>query len=637
MFEAFYSPEAVAKILIPRSNYHPFPKCGEPNTLTESRKRAMILAGEQQSTYSWPIGTAMDYLNSIRLGNRQIYEGTVYRERRNALLALMDAEYAENKGRFIPQIINGIWAIMDEATWVVPAHNGEWYIRHGSSSLVVKDTERFVLPNFDDPIIIDLFAAGTAGMLAHAYYLFKDQIDAVSPLILRRMELVMEERIFKPFMENVYWWTGLGYYNPPNNWNPWILSNVLACYGFICADEEKRAAAIARACIMLDKFVAGYSEDGGCDEGPSYWGVAGASLFDCLCELGDLMGNAFESCLEQPLVQNIGRYIYRAHIAGPYFTNYADAPRHFEISCDLVYRYGKKIRDDNMIRLAVAMHHLYGKGNCQGQTGMDSPRYYRHMQAILGEAELAAEKCCDFPLVEDVFMDGVQQMAARQKGGTTEGLYLSAKGGNNGESHNHNDIGSFILYSDGQPVVVDIGSGLYNAKTFSPRRYEILQMQSSYHNLPEINGVMQHAGAEYAARDVSYTNENGVTVFTQDIAAAYPAEAGVTTWKRTFTFDRGAGAVTIADEAAFAGEKNHTETMFITPVQPEICGDTAVVPAGDARSVAIICQGATLTAEAVDLTFDPNLTDHWNGQVWRIKACADCGSTHTQVFTIAQK
>ena len=42
MFEAFYSPEAVAKILIPRSNYHPFPKCGEPNTLTESRKRAMI-------------------------------------------------------------------------------------------------------------------------------------------------------------------------------------------------------------------------------------------------------------------------------------------------------------------------------------------------------------------------------------------------------------------------------------------------------------------------------------------------------------------------------------------------------------------------------------------------------------------
>lgn len=82
-------------------------------------------------------------------------------------------------------------------------------------------------------------------------------------------------------------------------------------------------------------------------------------------------------------------------------------------------------------------------------------------------------------------------MAARMEDGSDKGLYLSAKGGNNGESHNHNDVGSFVLYCDGKPVVIDIGTGVYEKKTFSPQRYEIPQMQSLYHNLPIIGGEGQ--------------------------------------------------------------------------------------------------------------------------------------------------
>ena len=88
--------------------------------------------------------------------------------------------------------------------------------------------------------------------------------------------------------------------------------------------------------------------------------------------------------------------------------------------------------------------------------------------------------------MREAWFAGIQVMAARMQAGSSKGLYLSAKGGHNGESHNHNDVGSFLVYCDGKPVVVDIGLGVYEKNTFNERRYEILQMQSLYHNLPAI-------------------------------------------------------------------------------------------------------------------------------------------------------
>ncbi len=90
-----------------------------------------------------------------------------------------------------------------------------------------------------------------------------------------------------------------------------------------------------------------------------------------------------------------------------------------------------------------------------------------------------------------MWLDGLQFMAARENPASEEGFFLACKGGHNAESHNHNDIGSFIVYCDGMPILINPGVEFYTAKTFSAARYEIWTMQSSYHNLPEINGFMQ--------------------------------------------------------------------------------------------------------------------------------------------------
>src|SRR5919202_1922411 len=73
-------------------------------------------------------------------------------------------------------------------------------------------------------------------------------------------------------------------------------------------------------------------------------------------------------------------------------------------------------------------------------------------------------------LLRDAWMPGIQVMTARVKDGSSQGLYLAAQGGHNAESHNHNDVGNFLVYADGKPAIIDVGVETYTAKTFSAKR-----------------------------------------------------------------------------------------------------------------------------------------------------------------------
>lgn len=81
------------------------------------------------------------------------------------------------------------------------------------------------------------------------------------------------------------------------------------------------------------------------------------------------------------------------------------------------------------------------------------------------------------------------------------------------------------------PVIIDAGVGTYTRQTFSSERYTIWTMQSNYHNLPMINGVPQKYGRQYKATEVKATKNS----FSANIATAYPDEAGVKKWIRSYT------------------------------------------------------------------------------------------------------
>lgn len=526
-----YPKEKLQDILV--DAWHPYPKASERDgwdSLPDGIRADYIARGEASLDFEWPTLTATSFLDHVRTGNRSRHQAE-RNQRRNALGNLLLAECMEGKGRFVDQIANGIWVTCEETYWGVPSHLGLQAQGKG-------------LPDVTEPTV-DLFAAETSALLAWASYLVGEKLDEVSPLIRPRVEVEVKRRILTPLLErNDFGWMGLrDIGRRVNNWNPWINSNWLLSLLLIEKDRDLLVQGVAKSFLSLDQFIEPYPQDGGCDEGPGYWGRAAASLFDCLEILESATNGAIEM-FDLPLLKNMGSFIYKLHIHDRYFVNYADASALVSPAASIIHRYGKRVQDDDMIAFGAWL------GKDQNISGKGFESVARQLPALFGIKDLLADEGRQ-PLPRDAWFPDIEVMAARSTAGSADGFFVSAKGGTNNESHNHNDIGNFVVYVDGKPLLIDTGVEPYTAKNASPQRYDIWTMSTNYHNLPQVNGHAQAAGSEYVAKDVVYESTDEGVSYQLDIAKAYPEEAGVTSWQRRLDFERG-GDVTLADTYTLA-------------------------------------------------------------------------------------
>ena len=515
-----FTKDQLKEILVPQARWVPFPK-REDRAAWAKADTAMMQAylkrAESYLTYQWPCIPATKSLLIERTGDRDQYQAISF-QKREVLGTLLLAEIYENKGRFIDPIIDGVWSISEESFWGAPAHLPKTKAYSG-----LMDASR---------PFVDLFAAETATYLAWVDYYVGDKLDAVSPQIRKRIYDETNSRIFQPLLTQPHgWMTKTANGRGPNNWNPWICSNWLNATLLLEKDDEKRTASVHKLLDVLDEFVNPYPADGGCDEGPSYWGAAAASLYDNIALLNTASNGAFAYVYGDEKFRNMGRFIYRAQISERYFLNFADADPQPGMAATMIYRYGKAINDPDMMRFGA-----YYRKPDDGTIGKF--HYFRNFYALFMQDEFnkAAQ---GLPLPQNVWLPDLQVFAARDKAGTTTGFYVAAKGGHNDESHNHNDVGNYVVYYDGQPLLIDVGRGTYTRKTFSDQRYDIWYNCSDYHNLPTINGKTQPPGPEFKASNVAYKAADSFTQFDVDMAKAYPKEAGVTRWQRTIRLNRG--------------------------------------------------------------------------------------------------
>src|SRR5262249_37084316 len=159
------------------------------------------------------------------------------------------------------------------------------------------------------------------------------ELDRVSPQMRRRAEIELKHRILTPVLDrDDFGWLALNVTSPehrPNNWTPWISASVLTTALLSEPDTGRRIRTVHKMLRSLHGFLKFHAADGSCDEGAGYWGRAGGSLLDCL----DLMQSATGGKLDvyaEPLVQEIGRFIYRAYIGGDYFVPIGDCAARFE-------------------------------------------------------------------------------------------------------------------------------------------------------------------------------------------------------------------------------------------------------------------------------------------------------------------
>ena len=168
-------------------------------------------------------------------------------------------------------------------------------------------------------------------------------------------------------------------------------------------------------------------------------------------------------------------------------------------------------------------------------------------RALLGSHDPQWTSACaqQVTLPRTSWLPDVQLLARRPAAPSGVGRAGAAPGAHNGENHNHNDVGEYVVAVDGTPVIVDLGQPTYTAISFTERRYEQWVTRSEWHNVPVINGAGQQAGASFGARDVTFdTRADGDTLRLQ-LAGAYPGECR--SWERVLHLDRAASAVTITD------------------------------------------------------------------------------------------
>ena len=223
-------------------------------------------------------------------------------------------------------------------------------------------------------------------------------------------------------------------------------------------------------------------------------------------------------------------------------------------------------------------------------------------------------------LFRDVWLPGIQVMAARREEDSAQGLYLAAQGGHNAESHNHNDVGNFLVYADGQPAIIDVGVETYTAKTFSSQRYEIWTMQSAYHNCPTIDGVMQSAGREFAARDVAYKSGDDAAEFRLDLAAAYAKDAHLATWNRLLRLERAKNQIELVDDYTLSRGAKTISLTLMTPcrVTRESPGRLSLAVA-DRSAVNILYDAAAFQPVIEEIRIeDARLRGSWGDRIYRI-------------------
>ena len=156
----------------------------------------IIEKGNLALTYQWQVVKASDYLAYERDGSRVIMEKPM-NENATALSNLFFAELAEGKGRFLDQIINGVWYFTEMSTWSLSAHVPAY--QPSKRSLAQAGVH-----------VVDLMAGDMGSLLSWIHYFLKDEMDKVNPEISNRLKSNIYSRIVEPYMNrNDMWWQAL--------------------------------------------------------------------------------------------------------------------------------------------------------------------------------------------------------------------------------------------------------------------------------------------------------------------------------------------------------------------------------------------------------------------------------------------
>ncbi|MFW5836128.1 MAG: hypothetical protein ACOCVK_01845 [bacterium] len=472
---------------------------------------------------------ARDYLRYWGEGDRLGFDA-LYRGRRQELVSLTLAELAEREGRFLPAIDDYLWAVSEETSWLLSAH-----IQHGMDTELPPRRTHYV----------DMDTAMTGVTLAEVLSVLGHRVH---PEIRRRVTAEIRERLFEPY----YFRHDLHWMHSDNNWNSAAHCGILGAACYLMSDPYELARIVQKGLSYLENFIGGFDEDGATSEGINCWQVGVGHL----CVLDSIIGARSDGRLSLlrhvPRIEAIARFPERINLSYDTYANFSDAPKKFVPAPFVTAR----LRD------------VLGLDLVTFDNDSVRPSTYTMRSALVPQDELSSGYR-DRPL--DSYFRGVQWLISRTSP-DDDALVLATKGGHNGEKHNHNDLGQFIVHLRGFSYLIDLGKPVFTRTSFTSDRYSILGNSSRGHSVPVVNGHEQGTGSRFAANVIS-RDEGQCSHIEYDLAGAYPREAGLARFTRRLELDRrGSGEVRIADAIELDGE-GEVEHRYYCAVEPRRTDD----------------------------------------------------------------
>jgi hypothetical protein len=515
-------------------------------------------------------------------GDRRRFEAP-YFDRRNRLLVYGLLSWLWKRPEDISGLQDSIWAICDEYSWCLPAHMG------GKSRSPAEESPalRGIVtgPRFDNALTIDLFACETGLALAECCAALE---DCLSPAVLERARKEVYRRLIKSYLE----------YGAFQHWELLKMNWCAVCGGglgaaacYLIKDDYALGGILHKLLPTLDRFLESFTADGACVEGLSYWSY-GVSYFVIFADLLFHRTGGRIDLLKDPRFEKIAQFQQKCYLPGGaavYFSDAENSGFRRGLACFL----RRRVPGVTMPPAGRAMKMETANSGHFNQALRDFPQALRDLLWTENREEppFKAE-----PLL---ILPDAQWLIA--SAGETA---FAAKGGHNGEPHNHNDVGSFIYYKKGKMIICDLGSGQYTKGYFNENRYTVFCNKSLSHSVPIINGEAQKPGREHGARDCRIGPGAEMVL---DIAGAYGA-AGLDSLNRRFVFDPLRGGLELEDRFLFSAPLPVIE-RFVSLFPPKIEKKRVSIDSGDSRTL-LKC-----SAPAEILIHEQKHRDHYGNEV----------------------
>ena len=449
------------------------------------------------------------YLEFSQNGNRMHYQDSLGR-RMGGFCALATAECLENKGRFIPKIVEYVEAFAAQKSWVLPAHDA-------------------ALTCFNGAPHVDLSSARLSLLLA----MYRDWLGDRLPAATRKLIAdEIERRTFRPHLDHArgvrkvpgHWWLNHG-----NNWNSVCNSCVVRAALALVEDRRLRAEFVAIAEQSVPFALSGYTPDGYCSEGMGYWNYGYGHHLQMGLSVRRATGGHVD-LFADPKCRAVMDYAYGYQIDDGISPNFADGGGNAD---GVNLALGRQVWPDLVSTKALRAPVFTG----DAQT---------FSLRAFGQEPAPAAPTRDVLPPRTWFPDAQVLLARAARPEKTLKFGMAAKGGHNDELHNHNDLGAYTILLDGVEMAGDPGGEIYTRRTFSRDRYVSKVLNSYGHPVPVVGGKLQSAGRRAAARVLRADFTPDRDVLELDLTAAYAVPA-LTSLVRTFTFDRAKMAFTVSD------------------------------------------------------------------------------------------